>query len=320
MDPVELTRRPDAKLFYARGDANDRRLGDLTFNDPDHYAQAEVVFVGCPVDEGVARNHGRPGAAEGPRELRRWLYRLAANAGVEGLMLFDLGDVAPARKLEDTHGLLETVVRQVLLDGKRVVVFGGGNDISYPDMSALAAAEPGSAALNIDAHYDVRADSPRNSGTPYRMLLDEGRLPRGRFHEVASQDHCNSPVYRQYLADKGAQVHPLEEMRRVGVERYFRELLPTVEGPGLFFGFDLDSVRAADAPGVSAPSPTGLDAGEACAVARAAGADARWRVFEVTELNPKFDLDGRTARLAALLVWNVLRGHAERLRREEPLG
>jgi arginase family enzyme len=31
-------------------------------------------------------------------------------------------------------------------------------------------------ALNVDAHFDVRADSPRNSGTPYRQLLEEGKL------------------------------------------------------------------------------------------------------------------------------------------------
>lgn len=34
--------------------------------------------------------------------------------------------------------------------------------------------------------------------------------------------------------------------------------------------------------------------------------------MDVVELNPRFDADGRTARLAALTVWWFLKGLAER--------
>jgi arginase family enzyme len=45
-------------------------------------------------------------------------------------------------------------------------------------------------AINIDAHFDVRADNPRNSGTPYRQLLEEklaqsGIFLRNRFSAAA---------------------------------------------------------------------------------------------------------------------------------------
>ena len=39
-----------------------------------------AVLLGFPTDEGVLRNGGRPGAARGPAEVRRWLARLAPDA------------------------------------------------------------------------------------------------------------------------------------------------------------------------------------------------------------------------------------------------
>jgi arginase family enzyme len=35
---------------------------------------------------------------------------------------------------------------------------------------------------------------------------------------------------------------------------------------------------------------------------------------DLVELNPRFDRDGQTARLAARTVWEILRGRAELLR------
>ncbi len=74
----------------------------------------------------------------------------------------------------------------------------------------------------------------------------------------------------------------------------------------IFWGFDLDSVRASDAPGVSAPSPVGLTAEQICRIGTIAGRDARTRVIEFSEVNPTLDIDGRTSRLAALILMYTL--------------
>jgi arginase family enzyme len=75
---------------------------------------------------------------------------------------------------------------------------------------------------------------------------------------------------------------------------------------------ELDSVEAASAPGVSAPCPDGFSAAELFACAYAAGADERVRVLDVMELSPPLDVDGRTARLAAMAIWSFLAGCAAR--------
>ncbi len=296
----------DPALFFSRHDANDRRLGDLVLHHPGDYARADVVLLGCPEDGGVARNGGRTGAAQAPTEIRRFFYRLTPY-GCEDVRLFDAGDLLPRATLEATHDALRAVVAQIIGDGKRLLVLGGGNDLSFPDCGGLADAVPQIAACNIDAHFDVRADTPRNSGTPYRQLLEDGIISGGQFWEIGGQPFANSPTYQRYLDERGATTVLLPHVREWGLHNvlagFQRAAAPDA---ALFWGLDMDVVRAADAPGVSAPNPTGLDAADLCAIASAAGSDRRTRLIELTEVNPLYDIDGRTSRLAAAALWHAL--------------
>ena len=306
MKPPSGTRPAAAELFFARGDASDPRLGERVGREPVAYAAAQAVIIGCPQDEGVRRNKGRPGAAQGPAEIRRALYKMTVN-GLEAVSLFDAGDTAPGATLEDTHAAHERAVAQLLADGKRVIALGGGNDISYPDCAALAKSAGDVLAFNVDAHFDVRPDAERNSGTPYRQLLEEGLLKGPRFFELGSQPFCNAAAHAQYLAEKRAQVVPLDALRAKGAARVVRRALREASAAtAVFWGFDLDVVNASEAPGVSAPNPLGLSGFELCELARLAGAEPRTRVVELTELNPSFDIDSRTARLGAAAIWHYL--------------
>jgi formiminoglutamase len=204
--------------------------------------------------------------------------------------------------LEETHDSLYRIVHRLVKDKKKVVVLGGGNDISYPDCAALAAETDRLMVLNIDRHLDVRADTPRNSGTPYRQLLDEGHIQPEMFHEVGINSFTNSPAYRRYLEDLGAHIHYLGDLREKGVGRTVRAITEGSDADGIFFGFDLDVVRAVEAPGVSDPYPMGLTAMQVCEIADVAAEDPRTRVVELTEVNPTYDIGGVTSKLAANII------------------
>src|SRR5215467_4067002 len=63
-----LFRRPD-----------DPRLAEIIEpwnGDEGALTKGRAVLIGFPQDEGVRRNGGRPGAAQAPNEIRKWLYRL----------------------------------------------------------------------------------------------------------------------------------------------------------------------------------------------------------------------------------------------------
>lgn len=306
-DIFAYTNRPDPTLFFHRNEFGDPRLGESVLWLPEDYASAGVVLLGCPQDEGVRRNGGRPGAAKAPNAIRRFLYRLVRPGAVR---LFDLGDTIIQASLEETHAVHQGVAKQILQDGKRLVTLGGGNDLSYPDCSALAQTAATVLAFNIDAHLDVRDNPVRNSGTPYRMVLEEGLLKPEHFYELAYQPFAVAAAHLQYVLDKGANASSLEELRRAGLIPAIQQILIESTTEAIFWGIDMDAVCASDAPGVSAPNPIGLTGDELCRIAALAGGDSRSRVFEITEVNPEFDLQERTAHLAAVAIFHFLARHS----------
>ncbi|MBX3277028.1 MAG: formimidoylglutamase [Acidobacteria bacterium] len=305
IDIFTSTKRPDPGLHTPRNDPNDPRLGDVIRTSPDRYDSARSVILGCPQDDGVRRNNGRTGAAAAPSAIRRALYRLTT-FGIDLDAVFDLGDLVIRSTLEETHDLQRQTVEQLLCDGKVVISLGGGNDISYPDVSALSHVYPNPLVFNIDAHFDVRADAVRNSGTPYRQLLDEEAINAARFCEIGYQQAVNSKVYFDYLNALGVRMIPFDELRASGVASMFLRKIEEVNADAIFWGVDMDVVCAADAPGVSAPAAIGLSGSELCLIAKVAGRAGATRIFEITEVNPLFDIDDRTARLAAAAIHQFL--------------
>jgi formiminoglutamase len=312
----ELTTRPSADLFFSRNDRNDPRLGEIVARDDKDYELSEIVILGCPQDEGVRRNNGRAGAELAPAAIREQFYKLTPfNIRKR---IFDFGDVITRESLEDTHESHRTVVAQLLKDGKRVIVLGGGNDISYPDGCAMAEVFGPEwwIAINIDSHLDVRVAEQRNSGTPYRQLLDEGRLIPQYFYEVGYQTHFCSPIYYDYIRTLGVNRISLELLRsRAEADLELKESIKQKfighsSSLNTFFGFDLDAVRSADAPGTSAPSPLGLRAGEFIQLVKYAASLANTKIIEFSEMNPKYDTDGRTAKLVAIAMHRFCSGVA----------
>ncbi len=306
---LDLTTRPIDDLFYKRDDPMDRKLGEFVRRDPNDYVEADFVIVGCPQDEGVKRNKGRPGAALAPTEIRKAFYKFPITEGLFSKILFDLGDVKIGDTLEQTHETLTEVIYQIVTDDKKLIILGGGNDISYPDCLALSRVNPDILAFNIDSHYDVRKDQPRNSGTPYRQLLEENILKPEKFFEVAANPLVNSPEYTKYLENKGVKIVTLNTLREYGIDKIITKILQEQNAEAIFWGFDLDSVRTMDAPGVSAPNPIGLSADEICRIAFLAGKQLNSKILEISEVNPNYDLDNRTSKLAATIMLYFLNAY-----------
>ena len=301
-----LTSRPDRHLFYSRHDKCDPRLGDIVASDPDKYGAADIVILGCPQDDGVRRLGGREGTDLAPDAIRAQFYRQRTfNIRKH---IFDLGNINLGASLEETHDTQLEVVKRILKDGKRLIILGGGNDISYPDGRAMAEVYGAEwwLGINIDSHLDVRADEQRNSGTAYRQLLEEKHLLPTYFFEVGFQTHFCSPTYYKYIRDLGVHRISLELLRSRSEADL--ELKETIKNKFInhsaslntFFGFDMDAVRMSDAPGTSAPSPLGLKASEFIQLVKYAASLANTRIVEFSEVNPKFDIDNRTAKLVAI--------------------
>ena len=295
---------PNTDLFYKKNDPNDIKLGETVLYQQDDYEMADIVLIGLPQDEGVRRNGGRIGAKDAPDAIRACLYKTVT---IPKLYFFDIGNSKILDSLEATHENHQAIIEHLIDDGKTIIVLGGGNDTSYPDCSALSTYKNKVVlAFNIDAHFDVRADTPRNSGTPYRQLLEEGLLRAENFYEIAYQPFANSPTYIDYLNSIGVTHYSLSHVHDIGLTQILKNILDAHPQDSVFWGLDMDVVRASDAPAVSAVNPYGLTGEEFASIGTLAGRHRNTRIFEITEVNPTYDLDQRTCRLAAATIWNFL--------------
>lgn len=287
-------------------DPKDVRMGQIVKHQPEDFRSARIVILGCPEDRGVKRNKGRPGARKGPEEIRRAFYKLAVNDRIRSQKIFDIGDIVLGSTLEETHEIQRAVVRDLLEQNKLVIVLGGGNDISYPDCAALTDVKKDVLVFNLDKHFDVRDISPRNSGTAYRQLIEQGLIDPRNLYELGFEDFANSPVYKKYLERKGVNIYSLGKMRSKGISCLFEKILKVNKHKAVFWGIDMDVMRDSDAPGVSASCPTGLTAQEIMSIMEIAGRDTLFGVVEFTEVNPTVDIDDRTSKLTAILIHTFL--------------
>jgi formimidoylglutamase len=293
-------------------DQNDRWLVQEICFDAKDYNQSTHVLIGCPQHEGVQRNNGRAGAAEAPNKIREQLYKLQVEKECH-VKLFDAGNIITdfidlEDALEKIHDSLTKAVSEFLRDGKKVIVLGGGNDISYADVRALGEAESDISAINIDAHLDMRIADRMTSGTPYRKLIEDHYLSPHQLHEFGIRPESNSAYYLENAKQLGVNVHFLRGIRKEGVNSAFQHILGQIGERSFFLGLDMDGIQAADAPGVSASSPVGLSGREVMECIHHAKQKENLKVFEITEVNPRHDIDNRTVKLAALFVYAFLFG------------
>ncbi|MBS1795734.1 MAG: formimidoylglutamase [Acidobacteria bacterium] len=297
---------PDDQLFFRKNDRHDPRLGEIVPHTK--YEESHLVILGCPQDEGVRRNGGREGAALAPDAIREQFYRLTP-FGIHH-KICDLGNLGLLGSLEETHDELTKIAKKVLQDGKKLIVLGGGNDISYADGRAMSEVfgSRNWLGVNVDAHLDVRIDTQITSGTPYRRLLDEKLIRSDYLYEIGYQPQVVSHVYYRYLQNLGVNMVSVDQLRsRETADLELRELMRQrfvhhSQSLTAFFAFDLHAVRASDAPGTSVPSPVGLRSGEFLNLVQFAAKLVNTKMIEFTEVNPKYDVDGRTSKLVAVAL------------------
>jgi len=287
---------------------DDPRLGDWLRGSA-LASDTLVALLGFPSDEGVRRNGGRPGAAGGPAATREALVKMTPDARHPDPFISllertaDLGDVEVTGDVEADQARLGERASELLAAGVVPIILGGGHETAFGHFLGYAAAGQPVRALNWDAHADVRPlrDGAAHSGSPFRQMLDH---PSGLCagYTVAGLLPWRVAAAHAAVPDRVVWAPDLDAARAEAE-------VAALDGPA-FATFDLDAVDAA--PGVSAPGVGGLAVAVWLAAAEACGRSPHVRSVDVVELNPLRDRDGRTAVLAALTVWHVLRGLAAR--------
>lgn len=274
------------------------------------------MLIGVPQDEGCRRNFGRPGSSAAPPLIRKHLYRLVPRE-VSRLNVLDLGDLIVTDDLETSQLLLGDVVGELLRRGCVPIVLGGGHEIAFGTYLGFVAAQKDVAVINLDAHLDVRPllDGRGHGGSPFRQMMEhETRpLPGSRYACLGAQPSATSEQHEAYLRDRGGEIAWADDVRGRLIDTFTRTVGRLVTGgTSLYITLDADVVRSSDVPGVSAPAALGLSGEEVTSWAAVAGATLSVACFELVEVAPRFDVEERSARWAAVAIWEFLCGLARR--------
>ncbi|MGE7105168.1 formimidoylglutamase, partial [Staphylococcus aureus] len=155
-----------------------RHFQTVTFEDLSKLEKSSrpsgVGILGYAVDEGVALNKGRIGAKEGPDAIKQ------AFAGLPDLnqceTLVDYGNVYhDHEELIDTQKEFAMLAAKSIANHRQTFLLGGGHDIAYAQYLATRKVYPTQSigVINIDAHFDTRAEQQSTSGTSFRQILEE---------------------------------------------------------------------------------------------------------------------------------------------------
>ena len=276
-------------------------------------ATTKWCLLGFADDEGVKNVGGRIGAAKGPRTFREFFYKLNPRNDVISDMT-DLEDaVFRIDELEEKHSdAIEAVQQNHPLYDFSIVV-GGGHDYSYCHLKGIKNALPKKkiGCINIDPHFDMRKPDPDiTSGSPFYLALEEGIIKGRDMVCYGIQPHSNGPALWDFAKKHKVKVIEFNKMRFGKSSTRFKEALRDLAErvDVIVLSVDLDSLSAPFAPGVSAPAVEGFTPSDIMEMIGIASVERKVRSLGIFELNPNYDQDNRTARLAAAIAYYFAAG------------
>ena len=257
---------------------------------------ARPTLIGLPYD---ASSSFRRGAAEAPPLIRAALASPHTNAWSEALIdlgmpgtLEDAGDLdLPATA--EARAAIEAAVRRLADAGLAPISLGGDHSVTYPILRALRPAWPRLTILHVDAHPDLYAEfegDPYSHACPFARIMEEGladRLVQAGIRTMNGHQRAQADRYGVEVID----------MRAWAAGQW-----PVLAGP-VYVSIDLDGLDPAFAPGESHREPGGLCTRDVIGLLQALPSPVVGG--DVVEYNPREDVAGMTATVAAKLVKEI---------------
>lgn len=305
----------DPKLWQGRTDTtnNERFFQKINFiNDQNDLIteNKKTILLGFASDEGIIRNQGRPGAKLGPNEIKTQLAKLPSSMTED---LIDLGTIqcegSDLESAQEQFGKLISLCHQY---GHHTIGLGGGHEIAWAHYQGLSPHYNKLGIINFDAHFDLRPHKKGQlgtSGTPFSQIAahcHEHNLPF-EYCCIGIQKFGNtqSLVKRaNELQVKFLTAQEVNELSLAAQISFLEEFIYPLDH--IYLSICLDVLAECFAPGVSAPQTMGLTPWQIVPLLRYIIQSGKVVSIDIAELSPPLDQDKKTARLAALIIAELL--------------
>lgn len=278
------------------------------------------ALLGFVSDTGIERNHGRPGAKDGPAAIRASLAKLPIHR--THLDIYDAGNIVCLDgNLESAQEALAEAVNVLLQQDITPILLGGGHDLAFGHYQGIAKAFPTQqlGILNFDAHLDMRpllSEDKGSSGTPFLQIAKAHQTNHRQFDYncIGLQHTGNIRLLLETAKKYLTKIIWADELHLGQLEKCHDFIDRIVDqNEIIYLSLCLDVFASAFAPGVSAAQPLGLYPWHVIPLLRQLASSGKVISYDVAELSPCHDIDNTTAKLAAMLIYECIHHHSKKI-------
>ena len=278
--------------------ANEGSLPDIS--------KADMVLIGAGECRGGGYALNGHEAANAVRAALYSLYYWHTQVSI-----VDLGNVKLGQSIQDSYAALRTVISELLLQTKKVVIMGGSHDLSLAQYHAYTSIPTLVNAVVVDAKIDLDL---------------EARLPADHFLEELFTGLPNHLNHYAHIGFQSYFMHPhmletIDKLRfdcyRLGkVREDIEEMEPAIRDSHMM-SFDISAIQNAQAP-ANLITPNGFNGEEACILMQYAGMSWKTSTIGLFGYQAELDNNGLTAIQMAQMIWYVIDG-IQKGKKEAPL-
>ena len=297
-----------------------------------------IGLVGFACDQGVRRNQGRVGARAAPPLIRQAFAALPVIAELQqrfdgqlSTLLGDAGDIHchdnddfAERTLEQAQLTYADKVSHIIQQGGLPVGLGGGHAIAYGSFlglwQALQQADATSnndaslriGIINFDAHLDIRQSDVATSGTPFRQIAEHLEAQDQPFHYccIGVSRFSNTAALFDRAEQLGVHIISDEDCANKKWKKLAAQIETFINDVDvIYLTIDMDCLPASVVPGVSAPAAYGINLAFVERAVKRIMASGKVKMADIAEINPTFDIDARSCKVAARLLATIIEQH-----------
>jgi len=310
-DPTQWKGRADTSLASYFFQAM-RALNLLEYR-PTKAADLTFALIGFRCDEGIQRNHGRIGAAEGPAAIRQALARLPLQK--QTVTYFDAGNIiCPDGNLEASQHALGEVISILLQQHIHPIVIGGGHELAWGHYQGITQVYPDKhlGIINFGSHFNMHPLLPLHQGTSrsaFLQIAEAHQITKQRFDYncIGIQQAGNTRQLHETAKSYDTKIIWADELHQNQQEKVVDFVDRIIDqNEMIYVSLSLDVFNAAYAPGVSATQVLGVSPWHIIPLIRKIAASGKVIGYDIAEMSPRYDFDNHTAKLAANLIYEFI--------------
>lgn len=314
----------DSSIYQGRLEPFENERARYWYQHIAPFGGQSVALVGFGCDQGVQRNQGRIGAKHAPDVIKAAFGKLSIGYDLQAAQIGDAGnvlcvdnDAIGENLLENAQAAFSEKIASLVAQQVVPIGIGGGHEIAWASFKGLydglqVLEKQGKISknarigiINLDAHFDLRSDKYATSGTPFLQIaqfLQEQQQPFD-YLTIGISEFANTASLFEKAENLGVQIVSESECLRLdfgAIEQRIQAFIDSVDA--VYVTLDLDVLQAGFMPAVSAVNASGLSMDFVMRCLQSIIATGKVRLCDMAEFNPKFDIDGRGAKVAGRLL------------------